>query len=600
MGLSAWLRKRAAIVPLIVTVPGGTGARLAVERVVRENGWRAAQNPAAANLVIVAGTAAADFEAYLLRLMATVPEPHARVDIAEGDDVEAKLTAAVRRMRSTDSGQANADAELHVSSHHGHGGAGGGASPAHGDHESARHPAGHEDSDEAGGHYYGTSSASGHDGDSGHHEHMAHEHGMPPDVPGLGDETHSQHTEQHHHTAPSSMDAEAEAPRDDSAAASSDDDWVNPGGNPHDNRSHDRDMGQAGEGRVHGHSGADHGPRPAAHGDAGHEDPDASGAPHHNAHGPDHADRMSHGGESASHMGMEHGGSDNEHCDGHEHHGGHDHHSAHGDNGGHGGHGGHGHHGHDMGMELPGGLVMADRAPDRDGLMLDVLTLPLGPVSVFWPAGLALTTTMQGDVIDEVVVSLLDPPAHADPFWVRPWLRASAGEPVTVGDGERYSAARRLDAAAALLAVAGWDDKATVACRLRDELLIEDAPEDFPARLNRWARQVTVSSMLRWSLRRVGHIAEGPEVPTEIAGDAHSRLLRWIHDIVDADSDGETALKPGEYVAERVACARWIVDSLPDLLRGAELAEARLIVASLAPDVELLAWSSNSTGAVHG
>lgn len=110
MGLSAWLRKRAAIVPLIVTVPGGTGARLAVERVVRENGWRAAQNPAAANLVIVAGTAAADFEAYLLRLMATVPEPHARVDIAEGDDVEAKLTAAVRRMRSTDSGQANADA----------------------------------------------------------------------------------------------------------------------------------------------------------------------------------------------------------------------------------------------------------------------------------------------------------------------------------------------------------------------------------------------------------------------------------------------------------------------------------------------------------
>jgi len=43
------------------------------------------------------------------------------------------------------------------------------------------------------------------------------------------------------------------------------------------------------------------------------------------------------------------------------------------------GHGDMDHGGMSMEMDLPGGLAMADRAPDRDGLRLDVLHLQLGP-----------------------------------------------------------------------------------------------------------------------------------------------------------------------------------------------------------------------------
>lgn len=582
MGLSAWLRQRAAIAPLIVTAPGGTGARLAVERVVREKGWLAAQTPAGANLVIVAGTPAADFEAYLLRLMATVPEPHERVDITEADDAVAKLTTAIARMRSIDSAQAIADTASPASNHRGHEDADAGTGPTDGDHEPAQHhTAGHEHASEARGHHDIAHSPSGHDADPGH-EHPARQHGMPQEEPGPGGATPPYHVDESHRAEPSTG-AEEEVPQDDSAAASRD--RPNPAGNAHEHRSHehDHDMGKAGGSHPRGNTGPDRSPPPVAHGHPGHEHGDASGA-HHHDHRNDQAEHVSHGGESPSHAGMEHGGT------GHDNHGGREHHSE---------HGGHEHNGHDMGMALPGGLVMADRAPDRDGLMLDVLTLPLGPVAASWPSGLALTTRMQGDVIDEVTVSVLSPSAHLDPFRVRPWLHASEGVPMTVGEGERYSAAWRFDSAAALLAVAGWRDAAAVAYRLRDELLNGETPEHLQKRLDRWARQVSSSRVLRWSLRRVGHIAEGPEVPAELVGDVHDRLLRWVHDIANLGPRGETPLEPGEYVKNRVACARWIVGSLPDLLRGVEVAEARLIVASLAPDVELLTWSSNSREAAH-
>ncbi|MCQ0019794.1 hypothetical protein [Actinomadura madurae] len=39
---------------------------------------------------------------------------------------------------------------------------------------------------------------------------------------------------------------------------------------------------------------------------------------------------------------------------------------------------------------------MADRADDRDGLRLDVLHVPLGPVLPFWPAGLRVDLVLQG------------------------------------------------------------------------------------------------------------------------------------------------------------------------------------------------------------
>jgi hypothetical protein len=216
----------------------------------------------------------------------------------------------------------------------------------------------------------------------------------------------------------------------------------------------------------------------------------------------------------------------------------------------HSGHAAMGHdHGHHMDdMEMPGGVPMADRAPDRDGLELDELHVPLGPALPLWPAGLTVHTRLQGDVIREATVEIL---GDANTSYWTP-----------------HPVAHRLDASARLLALTGWTDAATTAQRLRDEVLAGNTPP-----LEKWAARVRRSRTLRWLLTGVGQV---DDAPASLAGDAHDRLLRWLA----GDVPDET---------------QWTVDNLPRLLAGAELAAARLLVASLAPDVDPLA-----RGAHHG
>lgn len=122
---------------------------------------------------------------------------------------------------------------------------------------------------------------------------------------------------------------------------------------------------------------------------------------------------------------------------------------------------------HDMGM--PGGLPMADRVADRDGLMLDQLHVPLGPLLPDWPAGLVIHTTLQGDVVQAARAEVMRADGALDDFWGEPWRRSATGEAVTIGDAARRRAAAHLDSLARLLAVAGWSD-ATVRTRwLRDD-----------------------------------------------------------------------------------------------------------------------------------
>lgn len=188
------------------------------------------------------------------------------------------------------------------------------------------------------------------------------------------------------------------------------------------------------------------------------------------------------------------------------------------------------HHGHDMGsMELPGGLPMADRGADRDGLTLDQLHVPLGPVLSDWPEGLVVLTVLQGDVIQQAHVEVIGAaPAH-----------------------DRLPlVARRLDSTARLLSVAGWADAAARARVLRDESLSGRSNADD---LSRWARRVRRSRLLRWSLRGIE--------------DALPRLHHWLDDVVSGrDTAGD----------ERTV-------ELAELLTGAEFAAARLIVASVDP-----------------
>ncbi|MEV7040737.1 hypothetical protein [Amycolatopsis sp. NPDC051061] len=230
-------------------------------------------------------------------------------------------------------------------------------------------------------------------------------------------------------------------------------------------------------------------------------------------------------------------------------HEGHASHHEHGE-ADHSGHEEHGHHhGHDMGgMVMPGGIPMADRADDRDGLKLDRLSVPLGPVLPAWPAGLLVRTLMQGDVVQEAIVETVMTPRHGTPAF---WDSVASGR----------IAARRFDSCARLLTVAGWEHAAVTAARLRDDLLAGQEPGP---RFTRWAKQVRRSRVLRWSLGGIG-VQIG-------AGDAWDRLTRWIDEAEAANPVNEDPTA--------------ILDALPGLLAGAEFTTARLIVASFDPDLE--------------
>ncbi|WP_219420380.1 hypothetical protein [Pseudonocardia nigra] len=199
-------------------------------------------------------------------------------------------------------------------------------------------------------------------------------------------------------------------------------------------------------------------------------------------------------------------------------------------------------------MEMPGGLPMADLGEDRDGLMLDRLHVPLGPVLPDWPPGLVVRVVLQGDVIQEAEVEVLDAPA-ASPFWLEPG----------------WAVVRELDALARFLSVAGWADEAARARRIRDDLMAGMPVEQKAPSVMTLVGRVRRSRTLRWLVRRIG------------AGDVDVavRLERRLAAVQAAVTGPRAPDVP-----------RAAVDDLPDLLVGTEFAAARLIVAVLDPDTE--------------
>ena len=286
---------------------------------------------------------------------------------------------------------------------------------------------------------------------------------------------------------------------------------------------------------------------------------------------PEDADHGGHGG--MGHGGMDHGEMD------HGGHGGMDH-SGHGemdhgemdhgemdhgemDHGemDHGGHGGHG------GMDMaPEGIPLAEGGEDRDGLEMDVLHLPLGPVLPFWPAGLVLRCSLQGDVVVNAEASMVDGRNDDEDDG------AGAAGPSA---GPAPAAVVRCDQVMALLALAGVEDAAACARRARDALLCgdEDAARDAVERLDRTVRR---SWLLRSSLRgvllldRAGLERHG--LPGHCRGDAHDRLLSRVERIrAEAGGTEPTPAEDGG--------VPWAV--VPDLVTGLELGSVRLAVASL-------------------
>ena len=210
----------------------------------------------------------------------------------------------------------------------------------------------------------------------------------------------------------------------------------------------------------------------------------------------------------------------------------------------------------DMDMAPDGIPLASGGARDRDGLDLDVLHVPLGPVLPCWPAGLLLHCTMHGDVVAEAHPELLDPAPDA--------------APMTFSDG---TSADRLDRAAHLLLLAGSEDSAAVAVQLRDELLDATDPMRLAPALDRLIRRVSRSRTLRWSLRGLGRtdadLRRAHGIGDGTDGDVYERLLGYLT-AARMSLDGHprpTSPAPVELLAE--------------LVRGLELFAARLVVASL-------------------
>jgi hypothetical protein len=227
--------------------------------------------------------------------------------------------------------------------------------------------------------------------------------------------------------------------------------------------------------------------------------------------------------------------------------------------------GDHGDMDHDTDM-APAGIPLAGGDEDRDGLEMDVLRVPLGPVLPHWPAGLVLRCTLHGDVVAEAEVDVLAGRGLPPPP-VASVLRAR-------------DAAAACDGGAGLLAVAGWGDAAAAARRVRDLLLAGPADRDEAVRrLDRLRSRVARS----WSLRRLvrglgpldGDALSAYGLRPEMRGDVHDRLVALLDraravacaDAVEPRSDPDTVLAV-----------------LPGVVAGLELGAVRLVVASLAPD----------------
>lgn len=221
------------------------------------------------------------------------------------------------------------------------------------------------------------------------------------------------------------------------------------------------------------------------------------------------------------------------------------------------------HEGMDHGdMEMsPGGIPLAEGGEDRDGLEMDVLQVRLGPVLRDWPAGLVLHCSLQGDVIVEAQAELVDGRARQDDDVVGP--------------------ARGIDNIASLLALAGWDDAAAEARRIRDTAL-ESGEGAAGSELERLRRRVRRSWTLRWSLRGVRRLsdkeAHARRLPADAVGDTYDRLMGML----DRAVAGVAATAAGDIGTRTNDAGRTLsTDHLAHLVMGLDLATARLVLASL-------------------
>ncbi len=213
------------------------------------------------------------------------------------------------------------------------------------------------------------------------------------------------------------------------------------------------------------------------------------------------------------------------------------------------GHDEHEHSGHDHGSMSPEGIPLAEGAEDRDGLEMDQLHLPLGPVLNHWPAGVVLHLALNGDVVTAASFEQLDSPSHP---------------PTPRGDDH---AARLLDSTGSLLSLAGLSGMSARARRLRDRCLFDTSID--PRHVHQLANRLRRLGVLRWLWR--GTTLTTHEGRTVGLHDQLVGLVERAARLLDGDAAANTACWPS-------------FDTMADLMCGQELAAVRLWVAALGVD----------------
>lgn len=152
---------------------------------------------------------------------------------------------------------------------------------------------------------------------------------------------------------------------------------------------------------------------------------------------------------------------------------------------------------------VPYGRPMPERAEDRDGLMLDQLSLRIGPLIPALPPGLTLDVRLQGDVIQAVVPEadgLDGPPSAGVPALLRPFLAGLHG-PVPIAEIEVARARSHLRWVAWALRAHGLAALAERTLRLARRV----GPGDAHA-VRSLSRMLARTGVLGWSTRGVGVI----------------------------------------------------------------------------------------------
>ncbi|KZS76545.1 hypothetical protein A4G29_03200 [Mycobacterium kansasii] len=247
-------------------------------------------------------------------------------------------------------------------------------------------------------------------------------------------------------------------------------------------------------------------------------------------------------------------------------------------------HGEHGHrdhsahqHMHHGAMDMaPAGIALAKGGDDRDGLEMDVLHLRLGPVLRYWPVGLVVRCSLQGDVLTQAEAWVVD---------------KEVGGHVPPPGPRSHVAARHCDHVVDLLALAAWPGAAAIARTTRDELLSDADARHAASLLNTLHGKLRRSRTLRWSLRDIASLTPEDcktlELPTALAGDCYDRLLAQVdmarHALANTTDPSGVA-----------TAATSVLDALPHLVSGLDIGAARLVIASLGID------TASHPGGRHG